>query len=184
MVMFIKYNNISIKYNLTQKNVKNINLRIKPDGTVNVSANSLVPQRVINEFILSKAEYILKAVEKYKNKANILPHQYFSEAEIKDVIYALCKRAYPYFEAKGVKYPQIKFASMRSRWGSCNPQKGILKFNTNLMYAPQECVNYVVLHEFTHFLQPNHSKRFYEELEKICPLWKLWRKKLKLIIIP
>ena len=78
-----------------------------------------------------------------------------------------------------IKYPEIKFRKMVSRWGSCNPQKGILTFSTYLMYAPSDCIKYVVLHEFTHFLQANHSKKFYDELEKICPQWKVFKNKLR-----
>ena len=72
---------------------------------------------------------------------------------------------------------------MVSQWGNCNSQKGILTFNINLMYAPPECVKYVAVHEFTHFLQPNHSDKFYKELSKVCPEWKNFRQKLKNIRI-
>ena len=123
------------------------------------------------------------ALEKYKNHADKPPERHFSEEEVCMIISDLCNKAYPYFEKFGVKYPVIKFRKMVSRWGSCHPGKGILTFNTNLMYAPYECVEYVVLHEFTHFLVPNHSDKFYEELSKVCPEWKEYRKKLKEIII-
>ena len=139
MTKLLKYGNVTIEYILTYKNVKNINLRIKPDGTVNVSANRVVPQRIIDEFILSKADFIIKALKKYKTNSHKLTLQYFSEDEIKSVILNFCRKAYPYFEKQGVKYPQIKFRAMCSRWGSCNPAKGILSFNTNLMYAPGVC---------------------------------------------
>ena len=174
------YNGKHLDYELTYKDVKNINLRIKPDGSICVSANKRVPQKFIEEFILSKAGFILKAQKKYENREKI---RYFAEDEIRDVILDLCKKAYPYFEKKGIKYPQIKFRKMTSRWGSCHPAKGILTFNTNLMYAPPECVEYVVLHEFTHFLQANHSKAFYYELSAVCPDWKLRRKRLKEIAL-
>ena len=77
-----------------------------------------------------------------------------------------------------IKYPEIKFRKMVSQWGNCRKEKGILTFNTNLIYAPYECIKYVILHEFTHLLQPNHSSAFYNELAKICPDWKMHRKKL------
>jgi len=173
------YNNRVIEYNLTRKNVRNINLRVKADGTVNVSANRSVSQKVIEKFLISKADFIINALEKYKHMADIPRKQYFKEDEICDVILELCEKVYPYFEKRGIKYPQIKFREMVSRWGSCHTVKGILTFNTNLMYAPIECIEYVVLHEFTHFLQANHSHKFYEELEKVCPQWKGCRKKLK-----
>lgn len=172
-------NNKVIEYNLTRKKVRNINLRIKPDGTVHVSANRSVSQKVIDDFLILKADFIIKALERYESMADMPQKSYFSEDEICDVIIALCEKAYPYFKMKGVKYPQIKFRKMVSRWGSCHTVKGVLTFNINLMYAPIECIEYVVLHEFTHFLQPNHSGRFYDELEKVCPDWKVCREKLK-----
>ena len=120
-----------------------------------------------------------KALKNYKDKSEQVNKKYFNEDEIKDVILKLCKNIYPYFESRGIEHPKIKFRKMVSRWGSCNITKKVLTFNINLMYAPAGCIEYVVLHEFTHFLQPNHSSKFYEELEKICPDWKKWRKCLK-----
>ena len=90
----------------------------------------------------------------------------------------MCKKAYPYFELRGIEYPEIKFKKMISRWGSCHSKRKILTFNINLMYARLECIEYVVLHEFTHFLVPNHSSKFYDELKKVCPDWKVLRKEL------
>ena len=126
---------------------------------------------------------ILKSVEKIKNLRNNEKKQYFSEIEIRELILAYCENIYPYFRDKGIKYPEVKFRKMVSQWGNCNVKKGILTFNTNLVYAPMDCIQYVVLHEFTHFLHPNHSIFFYNELEKVCPSWKETKKKLKEIIL-
>mgnify|MGYP003303141021 CR=1 FL=1 len=161
MIRKIELNNTIIQYDLQYKKVKNINLRIKPDGSINVSANKRVPQKVIDDFIISKADFIVHALEKYKNIPATEQKQYFTEDEVKEQILELCNKAFPYYEKRGIKYPEIKFRRMVSRWGSCHSQKGILTFNTNLMYAPKECIEYVVYHEFTHFLQPNHSSKFY-----------------------
>ncbi len=173
-----------ITYHLQRKNVKNINLRIHPDGLVFVSANRRVPQSVIDAFVLSKVEFIRKAQLRLTHQANVKQQPCVSEENIRDVILAFCEKAYPYFKAKGIPYPQIKFRRMVSRWGSCHATKGILTFNTNLMYAPLPCIEYVVLHEFTHFLQANHSKAFYDELAKVCPTYQERRKQLKEIRIP
>ena len=175
--------NRTIKYDLQYKKVKNINLRIKPDGSINVSANKKVPQKVLDDFIISKADFIGRALEKYKNIPATVQKQYFTEDEVKEQIHDLCNKAFPYYEKRGIKYPEIKFRKMVSRWGSCHTKKGILTFSTNLMYAPAECIEYVVWHEFTHFLQPNHSSKFYDELAKVYPNWKECRKKLKEISI-
>jgi len=170
-------------YKLTYKNVKNINVRIKPDGSINVSASKRVPLSEIEGFLKRKADFIINAAEGFKNKPVAEKVQYFTESEIKKLILKLCEEAYPYFEKRGVKYPEIRFRKMVSRWGSCHPVKGVLTFNTNLMYAPEECVKYVVLHEFTHFLQANHSAAFYKELEAVCPMWRKYKKTLKEINI-
>jgi len=179
MIKILKIKDTTIQYDLQYKKVKNINLRIKPDGSINVSANKRVPQKVIGDFIISKADFILRAMEKYKNMPVKEQKQYYTEDELKELIFRLCNMAYPYYERLGIKYPEIKFRKMVSRWGSCHSQKGILTFNTNLMYAPIECIEYVVWHEFTHFLQPNHSSKFYDELVKVYPNWKDCRNKLK-----
>ena len=183
MIKLIKLYNETIQYDLQYKKVKNINLRIKPDGSINVSANKKVPQKVIDDFIISKGDFILHALEKYKNIPVKEQKQYYTEDELKELIILLCNSVYPYYEKQGIKHPEIKFRRMVSRWGSCHTKKGILTFSTNLMYAPAECIEYVVWHEFTHFLQPNHSTRFYDELAKVCPNWKECRNKLKVINI-
>ncbi len=183
MIKILKINGEKFSYTLEYKNVKNINLRIRPSGEIYVSANKRTSVKTIESFIVSKAEFILKAVEKFGKRAENPLIQYFSEDEVCKVIEELCQSVYPYFEKCGVNYPKLKFKKLKSRWGSCQPSREILTFNINLMYAPLECIRYVVLHEFTHFLQANHSQKFYAELEKTCPDWKILRKKLKEISI-
>ncbi len=95
------------------------------------------------------------------------------EEEVRDI----CAQVYPFFSRYGVKFPQIKFRLMRSEWGSCNPTRGSVLFNGFLVSAPRECIEYVVAHEFCHFLHPDHSKAFYACLTAVLPDWKR-RKKL------
>lgn len=183
MIKQINLKNKTVKYNFQYKNVKNINLRIKPDGTISVSANKYVPPKSIEDFMIAKEDFIIKALNKYENIKNIPRRQYFNENEICDVIIEICNNLYPYFKKVGIKYPVIKFKRMISQWGSCHTKKKVLTFNTNLMYAPYECIEYVAAHEFTHFLVPNHSKKFYTELSKVIPDWNVRRHKLKSIIL-
>ncbi len=179
MKRYIDWGNRTIEYTLEYKRVKNINLRIKADASVHVSANKRVSVTEIERFMKSKAEFILRAIDKFENAPKKERVQYFDESEIRNVITDICKKVYPCFESRGVKFPIIKFRRMVSRWGSCNYVKGIVTFNTALMYAPHECIEYVVYHEFCHFLQANHSKMFYYELQRVCPGHKEYRKILK-----
>ena len=169
----------NIIYELERKAVKNINMRIRPDGSVHVSAHRLVPTDVIDAFVESKSALILRAQTRLQNKPEL--RQYYGESEIREVVTKMCRRVYPYYEKRGIAFPQIRFRKMVSQWGNCRAKEGILTFNTALMYAPPECVEYVVWHEFTHFLEPNHSRAFYAELAQVCPTWQASRKQLKTI---
>lgn len=76
-VRTVNFGSAEIQYVLERKKVKNINLRIKRDGTVKVSAASFVPAKRIDEFVLSKGEFILSALKKFSQRAE------FSEDSIK-----------------------------------------------------------------------------------------------------
>ncbi len=177
LIKKISLNGIEIKYELTRKNVKNINLRIKPDG-IYVSAGRWVSEDYIEKFLLSKADFILKAIEKMK-KEPLEKTAYFTENSLKDFIIKKCREFYPYYEKMGFSFPLIKFRKMTSMWGNCRASRLILTFNTNLMYAKPSCVEYVIHHEFTHLLVQNHSDKFYSELSKVCPEWKKCKTILK-----
>ena len=67
--------------------------------------------------------------------------------------------------------PPFRLRFMKKRWGSCSA-KGTLSLNTHMIKAPEECVEYVLLHELCHLRQHNHSKRFYALLELHMPDWR------------
>ena len=66
----------------------------------------------------------------------------------------------------------MRIRNMNTRWGSCLPNKGIITLNKRLIEAPKNCIEYVVCHEFCHFIHPDHSKCFYEVLQVMLPDWK------------
>lgn len=87
-------------------------------------------------------------------------------------IETLCRSLYPEFEKLGVAWPKIRIRSMVSRWGSCQPVRGVLTFARQLVEVPEGCAEYVVVHEFAHFIHPDHSPRFHEFMTKLMPDWK------------
>ena len=66
--------------------------------------------------------------------------------------------------------PPFKLAAMTSQWGSCSPQ-GTIHLNPALIKAPRHCIDYVLLHEICHLVEHNHSKRFYDLLDRYMPGW-------------
>lgn len=73
----------------------------------------------------------------------------------------------------------ITVRPMASRWGSCSIRRRHITFDTFLLQAPRECVDYVVLHELCHLREPNHSPRFYALVERLMPDWKSRRRALR-----
>lgn len=72
-----------------------------------------------------------------------------------------------------LEFPDVKIRDMKSRWGSCTPAKNSITLNRKLIHYPFEFIEYVVLHEFVHFIQPNHSKAFYNIIENYMPDYKM-----------
>lgn len=72
-----------------------------------------------------------------------------------------------------MEFPTIKIRSMTSRWGSCTPAKKTITLNKKMIHYDPLFLEYVVLHEFAHFIQPNHSKSFYRVIEKYMPDYKI-----------
>lgn len=88
---------------------------------------------------------------------------------------ASLSRMQPLFDGLALPDPVLKQRVMRSRWGSCMPLKGIVTMNTYLVIMPEEIIDHVMLHELCHFLQPNHSRHFYDAMTIRMPDWKARR---------
>lgn len=78
----------------------------------------------------------------------------------------------------GVGFSRIRIKRARSRWGSCG-FRGTLNFNWRLVMAPQDVIDYVVVHELAHLIVRNHSRRFWAKVERHLPDHKNKRRWLK-----
>lgn len=67
---------------------------------------------------------------------------------------------------------------MKTKWGSCNHRAGNIRLNTELVKKPKDLLEYVIVHELVHLLEPTHSERFIEILEKHYPSWREARAEL------
>ena len=72
----------------------------------------------------------------------------------------------------GVAVTGFYVRRMKTRWGSCNSQARTIRLNTDLAKKPRECLEYIVVHEMIHLLEPNHSDRFQSHMSRLMPDWK------------
>lgn len=221
-----------ITYIFTKKQVKNVNMRIKPDGSVHVSASPRIPVKEIDGFVVEKADFIFQAWEKFEEVTQISPQKqnyvnggtiyFLGEAltlvvsqgtpsfptkkdntlvftaqfpdntlEVQQLVYQFYnKECVKIFVALMEQYQQrlaelnipqasLKIRDMKSRWGTCHTGKKVITLNSKLIFTPYSSIEYVVLHEFCHFIHPNHSREFYNLVARYMPNWKVEREELK-----
>lgn len=78
----------------------------------------------------------------------------------------------------GVRVSGYFLQRMKTRWGSCNPAKGNIRLNTELVKKPRDLLEYVVVHEMAHLIAPGHKDGFTALLEKHWPQWRESRAEL------
>ena len=67
---------------------------------------------------------------------------------------------------------------MKTKWGSCNQRAGHIRLNTELVKKPKDLLEYVLVHEMLHLIEPTHSERFIALLEQHYPTWREARAEL------
>ena len=80
---------------------------------------------------------------------------------------------------ENIPYPILKIRTMKTRWGVCNRRIISITLNLNLIKYDYDCLDYVIVHELSHFVHFNHSKEFWKTVSKYYPNYKIIQKKLK-----
>ena len=78
----------------------------------------------------------------------------------------------------GVNVQRVFVQKMKTKWGSCNPASRSVRLNTDLAKKPRECLEYIVVHEMLHILEPTHSARFVALMDRLMPQWRGCREQL------
>ncbi|WP_191017976.1 M48 family metallopeptidase [Treponema zioleckii] len=170
-------------YIIQKSRRRSISVSVMTDNRVLVKAPYGISERTVQEFLLSKKDWIAKHLEKQNQeaaKADSLG--LLSQDEIKQIKKRARKiipqRVEYWAKQIGVTYGRIAIRLQSSRWGSC-AQSGNLNFNCLLVIMPEEIMDSVVVHELCHRKHMNHSKAFYEEIDRVFPDYKRCDKWLK-----
>lgn len=186
-----------LEVHVVRKRQKNMYARVKPDGRIAVTAPLHFSDGEIAWFIREKRDLILKHRERVlegkaasgddgagRQDGTTGPRAPSSSeasgppskkelAEWRAVVEAftpaLVERWAP---AIGVRPGALAFRNMVSRWGSCNVKTGRICINVQLAAFPPECLEYVVVHELCHLIEPNHGPRFKALLDAHLPRWR------------
>ncbi len=139
--------------------------------------------------------YLLKLVEKDAAPAIELKHNkmilqlrpaasHEKKQEVLDAWYReQLKAALPLLLAKWEKALEVKTGKvfvqrMKTKWGSCSPEVGNVRLNTDLAKKPLQCLEYIVAHELTHLLERHHNDRFTLLMDAHMPQWRQYREML------
>lgn len=71
-----------------------------------------------------------------------------------------------------VKVQRLFVQRMKTKWGSCSNAAGTIRLNTELAKKPRECLEYLVVHELAHLIEPTHNERFLRILSDALPQWR------------
>lgn len=109
-------------------------------------------------------------------KAALLNHFYRLEAHIE--FPRRLQAVSSLFTSEGIQAPKLLIRPMTKRWGSYTP-KGNLILNIDLIRAPVQCIDYVIVHELAHALEPNHGPKWRWLMDKVLPDWRERKRRLE-----
>ena len=132
--------------------------------------------------------YLLKVVEcDAAPKVELLPKMMkltvrpgTSEAKLQAIVETWyrdqLRQAVPALVAKwepilGVNVARVFVQRMKTKWGSCSPGASSIRLNTDLAKKPPQCLEYIVVHEMVHLLEPTHNRRFTWLMDQFLPQW-------------
>ncbi|MBV7482601.1 M48 family metallopeptidase [Bordetella sp. BOR01] len=139
--------------------------------------------------------YLLKLVEvdaapsvELRHRALVLATRSSADAAARDTVLARWYREQVRLRAAtlvaewsrtlGLDTPRIHVQHMKTKWGSCSPARRSIRLNTELAKKPPGCLEYIVVHELVHLLEPTHNERFRALMRTFLPEWEERRREL------
>lgn len=165
-----------------------LTLKIDKDLNLLVNCNFFMNQKYIYEFIDKNQDKILRMLnqKEEENEYYFLGKKYekidnydlFLKKNIKKYTEEMIDDIVNNFTYKLPKF-SIRYRKMTTRWGVCNSKLKVITLNTLLIKKNLKYLNYVIVHELSHFIHQNHSKEFWKVVEENCKDYKQIRKDLR-----
>ncbi len=169
-----------VRYEFKRKRVKNINLRVRADGSVAVSAPLGAPLAQVDAFVAGRARWIeaarvraLARGEEEQRPCSVSREDALALfTQVSDAVFPL------FAQVLNGQRPVLKVRQMKTRWGVCVPAKRQITFSLRLAEKPRAAVECVVLHEYAHFVRADHSPAFWAVVARYMPDYKARRRLL------
>lgn len=170
----------TLVYTLIYCDRQNIQISVK-SAEIIVRAPKGTAKRKIEAFIRENLEKIKTALEKQKTRQDSF--HVSSAEELLEMKRAakeyFTRKTAEYAEIMGLKYSRVSITQAKTRHGSCSYKARSINYSCYMMRYPEELRDYVVVHELSHLMHPNHSRAFYDYLKIYMPDYKERKARLR-----
>lgn len=175
----------TIPYSLKKHSkAKRIKISVFSDNSVLVTLPKYRSFKLGETFAEEKKDWIAESLDRNSQSPDLFRHAYgmdFDKVTPKDVklqaLTMIHSRLEYYSRIYNYKYEQVRIKRMKSRWGSCS-KNGNLNFNFKIFFLPERLRDYVIVHELCHLQEFNHSRNYWELVERMFPDHKHLKKEL------
>lgn len=172
----IQYEGKTIPYTLYRSRIKNLYVYVK-DGEVIVKAPLRLANKYIEEFLNKKSKWIYEKLEESKTKVKKEKEEKIEQKDVARLQRIVKENIHKYSEILGKSPKKVRIRDLKYAWGSCSSNQNI-SINLKLATKDKRAIEYVVLHEMCHLIYMNHSKNFWDLIEKNMPKYKEYKKLL------
>ena len=193
---------------IEKKRIKNIYFRVKEDMKIYVTCPYLISNKEINNLLNKNINSLRRMIKQQTNRSKSLDKVMYLGKEIDYIYYKKCmidgnkiyapsiEDANEYLEKNSLKHFEermslyinefdnlpkfrLRIRKMKSRWGVCNKGSMTVTLNTLLIHKSDFLIDYVIVHELSHFKHMNHGPKFWECVSLHYPEYKKAIKGLK-----
>jgi predicted metal-dependent hydrolase len=161
---------------------RNVRISIKSNLQITVSFNKYCSLKKACQFFESKIIWVQNSLQRMAKRQEIRQNKIESPnltpAEFLAKKHYLILRCRQLAQHHSFAIKKVILRQQKTIWGSCSARNNI-SLNVNLVFLKDELMDYVILHELVHTKVKNHSKKFWDELEKVLPNSKLLNHELK-----
>jgi predicted metal-dependent hydrolase len=158
---------VDVSYRRSRR-AKYLRITIAPSQAVTVTIPANMSLERAKEFVRAKQAWIQKHLTKMRQTETLQAEPpELSREELINAQETLFSRLEHFSKKHDLPYRRAAFRCQKSKWGSCSSQNNI-SLNINIAFLPEHLQDYILLHELCHVRHKNHSRAFWDQLDRYC----------------